>query len=240
MCLQSQALGHNMWHLLCSRLGLAVAESVASPVSYALIAAYFPSRERGGANGIYACGVYIGGGLASLSIVMARQLGWRMTCVVVGALGVGFAFVMLLSVREPVGNLGLEAEQQQQPNKRSLDDSTGQSSFVMMREDSALLDAEITVASDATPKPKSSPSNRDISQMSESVEAVLLDTPNSTSATSPHTVGKSTQPEPVLSLSQSIRVIIHKKAVILMYIAGCMRCVFIRCVGLSSCFIMTC
>ncbi len=50
---------------------------------------------------MYACGIYIGGGLASLSIVIARAFGWRAACVIVGCIGIGLGFLFAATVKEP-------------------------------------------------------------------------------------------------------------------------------------------
>jgi MFS family permease len=135
-CLQSQAIGHNFWDILYSRLGLGITESLAAPACYALIAAYFPMAERGAANGVYSCGIYIGGGLASLSILIARSAGWRMACVIVGGIGIAIGILLLCTVKEP---------KESSPDARvdasaSADDAHAQSFALLHREDSALLE----------------------------------------------------------------------------------------------------
>ncbi len=114
---QSQALAHSFSHVLLSRLALGVTESLAAPASYSLIAAYFPLSERGFANGVYACGIYIGGGLASLSIVIARAYGWRATCVIVGCIGICLGFLFAATVAEPA----VFVQQLQREPSRTLD-----------------------------------------------------------------------------------------------------------------------
>lgn len=71
---QSQALAHNFGHLLASRLLLGLGECLNGPTSYAIISVYFPPHLRGIAVGVYACGIYLGGGLASLSILISQQV----------------------------------------------------------------------------------------------------------------------------------------------------------------------
>ena len=71
--------------LLAARIMLGIGEAFSAPASYSLIADYFPSEGRGEANGIYAIGVYVGGGLSSLSIAMSQEVGWRMTCQITAA-----------------------------------------------------------------------------------------------------------------------------------------------------------
>ncbi|CAM9631107.1 unnamed protein product, partial [Phaeothamnion confervicola] len=91
----------SFWQLLLSRLVLGVGEAFSAPAAYSLIADYFPADGRAEANGIYAFGVYVGGGLGSMSIAMARGMGWRSTCYAVAAYGFLLALLTRLTVREP-------------------------------------------------------------------------------------------------------------------------------------------
>lgn len=87
--------------LLVWRLVLGFGQAFTNPASYSLIADYFPEEHRAQANGLFACGVYIGGGLASLCISMAQSLGWRFTCFGIALVGFGLAAVQALFVQEP-------------------------------------------------------------------------------------------------------------------------------------------
>jgi len=87
--------------VLLWRLVLGFGQAFSNPASYSLIADYFPESARAQANGLFACGVYIGGGMASMCISMAQGLGWRDTCFLIAAIGFCFAAVEGLGVREP-------------------------------------------------------------------------------------------------------------------------------------------
>eukprot|EP00630_Chrysocystis_fragilis_P007346 CAMPEP_0197395608 /NCGR_PEP_ID=MMETSP1165-20131217/7168_1 /TAXON_ID=284809 /ORGANISM="Chrysocystis fragilis, Strain CCMP3189" /LENGTH=448 /DNA_ID=CAMNT_0042921373 /DNA_START=30 /DNA_END=1379 /DNA_ORIENTATION=+ len=87
--------------VLCWRLLLGFGQAFSNPASYSLIADYFPEEKRAQANGLFACGVYLGGGLASLCISMASSMGWRATCFLIATIGFALAAVEVLSVREP-------------------------------------------------------------------------------------------------------------------------------------------
>jgi MFS family permease len=87
--------------LLVSRIMLGFGQSFSSPASYSMIADYFPVEQRATANGMYAWGVYVGGGLSSLSIIMAEHEGWRGTCFTIASIGLVLSAVFVLSVREP-------------------------------------------------------------------------------------------------------------------------------------------
>lgn len=87
--------------VLLWRLALGFGQAFSNPASYSLIADYFPEAQRAQANGLFACGVYVGGGLASLCISMATSLGWRDACFLIAALGFGLAALEGLGVAEP-------------------------------------------------------------------------------------------------------------------------------------------
>lgn len=83
------------------RLALGFGQAFTGPASYSLIADYFPESQRSQANGLFACGIYLGGGLASVCIPMSARVGWRATCAYVSAIGLGLAFVEVCGVIEP-------------------------------------------------------------------------------------------------------------------------------------------
>lgn len=97
----SQGLATNFAMMLLSRVALGIGEAFSAPPAYSLIADFFPVESRATANGIYSFGVYVGGGLSSLSIVMAKGLGWVTTTYVAGFIGLGVAVVMFFTVTEP-------------------------------------------------------------------------------------------------------------------------------------------
>jgi len=87
--------------MLGARLGLGMFAAFSTPATYSLIASYFPPETRATANGIYAFGVYVGGGLSSLSIIMAHGVGWRWTSYAVSVIGAAVTLLLVLTVREP-------------------------------------------------------------------------------------------------------------------------------------------
>jgi len=51
-------------------------ESACNPASYSLIADYFPPNYRSTANAIETGGSYVGGGIASICVVLISKFGW--------------------------------------------------------------------------------------------------------------------------------------------------------------------
>jgi len=105
MCWSAATLGQgasgNYSQVLASRLGIGLFEGFFIPSAYSLISDYFTQEMLGTANGIFAFGVYVGGGLSSLSIVIAKAAGWRITTYIAAALGGGLSVIFCLVVREP-------------------------------------------------------------------------------------------------------------------------------------------
>jgi MFS family permease len=83
-----QATAGSFGALLVCRMILGLAESVTSPSAYALIAKHVESNNRSVANAVFALGVYFGGGLASLSLLLNARIGWRLVTLAVGGCGV--------------------------------------------------------------------------------------------------------------------------------------------------------
>lgn len=59
-----------------------------NPLSYSLIADYFPPEKRSRANAILTTGNYLGIALSSISILLIKANGWRNSYILMGILGV--------------------------------------------------------------------------------------------------------------------------------------------------------
>lgn len=97
------------WSLLVGRLVLGFGASFSSPASYSTIADLFPPEQRPTANGIFASGVYIGGGIASVSEAIAEALGWRLTMYLCALCGGAVSVIMYLTATEPKRQSALAA-----------------------------------------------------------------------------------------------------------------------------------
>ena len=96
-------LAANFLHLLAARIGVGVGEAGASPPSHSIISDYFPHEERGRALSFYSIGIYIGILIGFLAGGWINQyFGWRTAFLVVGGPGILLAFVVKLSLREPL------------------------------------------------------------------------------------------------------------------------------------------
>lgn len=72
-----------------------------NPAAYTLIAEIFPSKMIGSINGIFSSGIYLGGALASLSIILDGEIGWRSSLLVIGGLGLLISALCYFVVSEP-------------------------------------------------------------------------------------------------------------------------------------------
>ena len=75
--------------------------SAYSPASYSLIADYFPPNYRSIANSIETAGNYVGGGLASLTILLIKQYGWRFMYKIIGFAGIITGIASMIVIKEP-------------------------------------------------------------------------------------------------------------------------------------------
>jgi MFS family permease len=95
-------LAVNYAMLFTARVGTAIGEAGGSPPSHSLISDYFAKGRRGTAFAIYALGVPIGSSLGAAYGGWGNQhLGWRQTFMLAGIVGVVFALLLWLTVKEP-------------------------------------------------------------------------------------------------------------------------------------------
>jgi MFS family permease len=96
-----QALSSSFPALLVARLGMGLAHAFSGPASLSMVADLFAPEHRGRANGIYTFGIYLGGGLSSLSLAMAGALGWRTASWIIAAVGFASVAAFYALVSEP-------------------------------------------------------------------------------------------------------------------------------------------
>ncbi|CAM9968696.1 unnamed protein product, partial [Hapterophycus canaliculatus] len=101
----AMAAGTSLADSFTSVFGLRVlqgsAQAFTTPAAYTMISDLFPASVRGTANSIYSSGVYLGGALASLSLLLNGAIGWRDSHLVVAAVGLAVAVLSALLIQEP-------------------------------------------------------------------------------------------------------------------------------------------
>jgi predicted MFS family arabinose efflux permease len=83
----SQSVAHSYEEVLVARFVMGGACAFAVPAGYSLIADRISEDRAALANSIYASGVYLGGSLASLSILLDDMVGWRGALAIIGWYG---------------------------------------------------------------------------------------------------------------------------------------------------------
>jgi MFS family permease len=81
------ALGEDYNQVLAARIFMGLACAFSTPSAYTLIRDLVSKERAALANSLYGSGVYLGGGLSSLSILLDGRIGWRGTCEVIAAFG---------------------------------------------------------------------------------------------------------------------------------------------------------
>lgn len=97
--LQGQATSYD--NLIPLRASIGASQAFFNPASYTILSDIFPQKMIGTVNGIFSGGVYLGGALASLSILLDNQVGWQNTMKVIGGIGIIAAILCFGIVREP-------------------------------------------------------------------------------------------------------------------------------------------
>ncbi|CEM28351.1 unnamed protein product [Vitrella brassicaformis CCMP3155] len=96
-----QAGAQSFGQLFGLRVGQGVFMAFTTPAAYALLADIFPANQRATANSFYVSAVYLGQALASLSILLNEQLGWRAVTSIVAAFAATSGILSLLLVTDP-------------------------------------------------------------------------------------------------------------------------------------------
>mmetsp|Transcript_6654 Transcript_6654/g.9761 ORF Transcript_6654/g.9761 Transcript_6654/m.9761 type:complete len:540 (-) Transcript_6654:20-1639(-) len=89
------AISTDYEQVLAARVLMGLACAFTTSSGYTLIRDLVPKERASLANSMYGSGVYLGGGLSSLSILLDNNIGWRGTCDVIAAYGL---FAAALSI----------------------------------------------------------------------------------------------------------------------------------------------
>ena len=88
--------------LVLTRIGVGTFEAPCFPANSRILASWFPQHERARANSIYSVGQYAGVGFLSVPLFWITQtFGWRGLFLLVGAIGIVFAFLWRVVYRDP-------------------------------------------------------------------------------------------------------------------------------------------
>lgn len=94
-------LAGSYFQMLLARMGVSVGEAGCTPAANSLISDYFPNR-RASAIAVYTAGAPVGALLAAVGGgFLAEAFGWRFAFYLCGGIGIVFAVILRLTVREP-------------------------------------------------------------------------------------------------------------------------------------------
>jgi MFS family permease len=93
-----QGFSHSFEEVLASRMLSGIGQAFSNPASYTILSRVYPKDRLASVNGVYASGLYFGGGLAALSILIDQALGWRALSIGVGAVGLAGAAAVVATL----------------------------------------------------------------------------------------------------------------------------------------------
>jgi MFS family permease len=91
---------HSFDQLFLARALMGVSEACYIPAALALIADYHRGPTRSLATGLHMSGIYIGAALGGVGGYLAEYCGWRYGFTLFGAVGVGYALVLMCFLRD--------------------------------------------------------------------------------------------------------------------------------------------
>jgi len=94
------ALAGGYTQVLIARVAMGFACAFATPSAYTLIRDLIPKTRAALASSIYGSGVYFGGALSSLSILLDQNFGWRYALGVISVFGIGSAALTTIFLPE--------------------------------------------------------------------------------------------------------------------------------------------
>src|SRR4051812_42923687 len=86
--------------LFWARAAMGVSEACYLPAALALIADHHRGRTRSFATALHGTGIYAGGALGGIGGYLAETIGWRGGFTLLGAIGIGYALVLLIFLRD--------------------------------------------------------------------------------------------------------------------------------------------
>jgi predicted MFS family arabinose efflux permease len=96
------ATGHaqTFQQLFWARAAMGVSEACYLPAALALIADHHRKHTRSFATALHGTGIYAGGALGGIGGYLADTIGWRAGFTLLGAVGIGYALVLLVFLRD--------------------------------------------------------------------------------------------------------------------------------------------
>ncbi len=96
-----QSTATQFYQLVILRSLVGAFQAFFTPCAYTLLADLFPARRLGAVNGVFSSAIYLGGSLASISILLDQALGWRSTLQIIAFSSALVALLCLAALPEP-------------------------------------------------------------------------------------------------------------------------------------------
>lgn len=125
--------------VLISRILMGLACAFATPSAYTLLRDFFPKEKAALASSLYGSGVYFGGALSSLSILLDERLGWRGAFNTIALYGFACAVLAAFALPKDPNSANL-AE-----NKLKKGDIVGEISTTEKEKSSSIISDSLTV-----------------------------------------------------------------------------------------------
>jgi MFS family permease len=103
--------------LLAARAVMGISEACYIPAALALIADYHPATTRSRATGIHMSGIYAGAALGGVGGYIAEHFGWRTGFTLFGLVGIGYAVVLALVLRDAPRMEGRQSPSAETPDR---------------------------------------------------------------------------------------------------------------------------
>merc|ERR1740124_116042 len=112
--------------VLAARIFMGLACAFSTPSAYTLINDLVPKDRVAFANSLYGSGIYLGGGLSSLSLLLNDNIGWRGTCSTIALFGLVSAGLcaLLLPADPKMQHINDSPERTSQLKESAIDDQS--------------------------------------------------------------------------------------------------------------------
>ena len=111
--------------VLIARIAMGLACAFATPSAYTLIKDLMPPNRTALASSIYGTGVYFGGALASLSILLDQRFGWSQALIIIAAFGAASSALSAVFLPQDPSNTDTDTPTS---NTNSMNEQEGSSS----------------------------------------------------------------------------------------------------------------
>ena len=135
------AFSHNYNEVLIERICMGLACAASTPLAYTLLRDSIPAAQSSLANSIYGSGIYVGGALSSLSILIDNQFGWRNTLIIIAIYGFVTAGIanLALSSNPDINNAIKRIDNDNKDKIRNEENDQTETNSITLIEDAKII-----------------------------------------------------------------------------------------------------